>query len=532
MAPVFGTIDMLKPERSTFGLEVRLIRCYENSNSGGIECVFHDRQAERIHATIPGSNAEKFKDRLTEGSVYALIDFVIGLNNMKYRTASCIHKIIVFKHTRLFKVFHEEFPKCLFQLKTFTDITQMENVGDSAMGNTITCTVWEHYVDELIKFLDSGPEAPVGIIMQLCRANIFRGEVKVSTLFNVTKTLTDQKLDYIKEFTFGSLNDEIKDGDFELKAISEILSEGKGRRIDEIPERIEKLANRKALFNISVQPGQTRNYNGSFSVARICCDRVIIEKICGKRFSIEEEESVFKIGLENAEEMVDSTEEPISSLRSVDDNIDDVVIQKTIQEVIDEKKIGEFWIHATINSIESINRFSFLACKQCLKELQPQDELKFFCEQCQTFDICGKARYKLDVQVGDGTGETVLDMWDIQGLKLIEKKSEDRILDILPTKIDEILGAKGFFKIIVMHEKMKGPFTVVKVVYICDSLKTPPTMKSTNQRKNSADLINEDETNRKLIDEVFIKCIEEKAEKECEEGVVQLFEFEGVVQTI
>ncbi|KAH6800293.1 hypothetical protein C2S52_000757, partial [Perilla frutescens var. hirtella] len=268
-----------------------------------------------------------------------------------------------------------------------------------------------------------------------------------------------------------------------------------GRRIDEIPKGIEKLANRKALFNISVQPGQTRNYNGSFNVARICCDRVIIEKICGKRFSIEEEESVSKIGAENAEEMVDSTKEPISSLRSVDDNIDD---------------IGEFWIHATINSIESINRFSFLACKQCLKELQPQDELKFFCEQCQTFDICGKARYKLDVQVGDGTGETVLDMWDIQGLELIGKKPEDRILDILPTEIDEIVSAKGFFKIIVMHEKMKGPFTVVKESVRRskgkrkmhgDDDETPPTMKSTNQRKNSADLINEDETNRKLIDE-------------------------------
>ncbi|KAH6758918.1 hypothetical protein C2S51_019153, partial [Perilla frutescens var. frutescens] len=60
-----------------------------------------------------------------------------------------------------------------------------------------------------------------------------------------------------------------------------------GRRIDEIPEGIEKVANRKALFNISVQPGQTSNYTGSFSVARISCDRVIIEKVCGKIFSTE-----------------------------------------------------------------------------------------------------------------------------------------------------------------------------------------------------------------------------------------------------
>ncbi|KAH6776239.1 hypothetical protein C2S52_013800 [Perilla frutescens var. hirtella] len=144
MAPVFGTIDMLKPGRSTFCLELRLIRCYENSNSGGVECIFHARQAERIHVTIRGSNSEKFKHRLIEGSVCALIDFVIGLNIMKYRTISCIHKIIVFKHTILFEVFHEEFPKCLFELKTFTNIAQMENVGDSAMFDVIGAIV-SHY---------------------------------------------------------------------------------------------------------------------------------------------------------------------------------------------------------------------------------------------------------------------------------------------------------------------------------------------------------------------------------------------------
>ncbi|KAH6761449.1 hypothetical protein C2S52_000220 [Perilla frutescens var. hirtella] len=500
MAPVFGTIDMLKPGRSVFGLELRLIRCYKNSNSGAIECVFHDRQAARIHVTIPGSNTEKFNHRLIEGSVYALIDFVIGLNIMKYRTTSCIHKIIIFKHSRLFEVFHEEFPKSLFELKTFKDIANMDIVGESAMfdvmgtivshyrpqhkeingkitklmdvvledleGNTITCTLWENYVDEMIKFLDSRPEAPVGMIIQLCRPNIFRDEVRISTLFNVTKILTDQKLEDIAEFTFSylttgkvrsttistltssssrTLNDEIKDGDFELKTISQILSEGKGRSFEGIPAGIEMLANRKALFNVSVQLGQTRNYTGSFSVARISCDREIIEKVCGKSFSIEEEESVSKIGAEKVEEMVDSTEDPISSFRSVDGKIDYVAIQKTIQQLIDEK--------------------------------------------------------------------------------------QDQILDILPTEIDEIVGAKGFFKVIVMPEKMNGPFTVVKetvskskgkkkmhenaneVALICDGLETPPSMKSTTDTINQADLMNDDQTNRKLIDEFSSNALKKRLKR-------------------
>ncbi|KAH6800523.1 hypothetical protein C2S52_000987 [Perilla frutescens var. hirtella] len=263
MAPVFGTIDMLKPGRSTFGLE-----------------------AERIHVTIPGSNNEKYK--------HGLID----------------------------------------------------------------------------------------------------GEVRVSTLFNVTKILTNQNEEDIAEFNSSTekvrsatistlttsssrtLNDEIKEGDFELKTISEILSDGKGRNIDGIPAGFEKLANRKALFNISVQPGQTRNYTGSFSVARICCDKEVIEKVCGKGVFIEDEESVFKTGGEYVEEMVDSTEDPISSLRSVDGNRHDVAMQKTIQQLIDEK--------------------------------------------------------------------------------------QDKFIDNLPTEIDELVGVKGFFKRIVLAEKIKEPFNVVK----------------------------------------------------------------------
>ncbi|KAH6780565.1 hypothetical protein C2S52_011802 [Perilla frutescens var. hirtella] len=300
MAPIFGTIDMLKPGRSTFGLE-----------------------AERIHVTIPGSNSEKYKHRLIEGSVYAIIDFVIGLNIMKYRTMSCIHKIIVFKHTRLFEVFHEEFPKCLFEFKTFTDIALMENIGESAMFDEIG-TIVSHYRPQQKEINGKNTK-----LMDLVLEDVdylSTGKVKSAIISTLTSSSSR------------TLNDEIKDGDFELKTISEILSEGK------------------------------------------------------------EEESVSKTGGEYVEEM-------------------------------------------------------------------------------------------------------------------------DQIIDNLPTEIDELVGVKGFFKIIVLAEKIKEPSTVVKesvarskgkrkmhenadeVAFICDALETPPTMKSSADTKNPADLIDDDQTNRKLIDE-------------------------------
>ncbi|KAH6800439.1 hypothetical protein C2S52_000903 [Perilla frutescens var. hirtella] len=243
MAPVFGTARMLKPGKSTFGLELWLIRCYENTNSYSMECVFHDREGTRIHVTIPKANVEKFKHRLIEGNVYALIDFVIGINVMKYKTTASLYKIIIFNQSRLFEVFHDDFPHLLYEMKSFVDVANMEQLGDAPMF----ATLWEKHAEDMIDFLNSAPEAPMVIILQFCRPNIYRGEVRISSLFNITKIITEQNISEISEFcssylssgkvrsttistltssSIRSLNDEIRDGDFVLKIISEIMTDG------------------------------------------------------------------------------------------------------------------------------------------------------------------------------------------------------------------------------------------------------------------------------------------------------------------
>ncbi|KAH6775475.1 hypothetical protein C2S52_013036, partial [Perilla frutescens var. hirtella] len=96
---------------------------------------------------------------------------------------------------------------------------------------------------------------------------------------------------------------------------------------------------------------------------------------------------------------------------------------------------GEFRVYATVNSIEDIFGISYLACKEYLKELDVQDELKFFCEKCQSFDIVGKSR--------------------------------KRYLIYFQLKLKAFAIKKGFFNITVLHEQVnnnKGPFDVVKVV--------------------------------------------------------------------
>lgn len=84
-------------------------------------------QGVRIHASISKLHMEKFTDILQEGSVYSVVDFVVGSNRAKIKTTSGEHKIMIFKCTRIFKIFREEFPKNMFEFKSFDDVKTMDN---------------------------------------------------------------------------------------------------------------------------------------------------------------------------------------------------------------------------------------------------------------------------------------------------------------------------------------------------------------------------------------------------------------------
>ncbi|KAH6764341.1 hypothetical protein C2S51_015590 [Perilla frutescens var. frutescens] len=488
---------MLKPGKSTFGLELRRIRCYENTNAFSMECIFHDREGVRIHVTIPKASVDKFKQRLIEGNVYALIDFVVGINVMKYKTTERLYKIIVFKQTRIFQVFHAEFMQQPYEINTFNDIANMQNIGDAAMfdvvgtivshyrpltkeingkltqliylvledldGNTISVTLWETYAEEMIKFLETKPEGPVAVIVQFCRPNMYRGRTvylflndpelaDFNTRYLNTGKVRSTSISTLTTSSKRSLNDEIRDGDFELKSISEIMTDEKGQNYEGIPSGLEHLSNKKALFNISVQPGQAKNYTGSYSVARICIDREIIKKVCREEIGIEDEESISINGSEIIEDMVGSSSKASVQSKSCE------VKSKTIQQILEDGESGQFRVYATVNSIEDIFGISYLACKECLKELDVQDELKFFCEKCQSFDIVGKSR--------------------------------KRYLIYFQLKLKAFAIKKGFFNITVLHEQVnnnKGPFDVVKVVVDDNTVSKKGTSSKSKKGKEIVD---------------------------------------------
>lgn len=60
---------------------------------------------------------DKFKDILIEGSVYSIVDFIVGSNRMKFRATTGDHKMLIFKCKQIFEIICDDFPKCAFEFK-------------------------------------------------------------------------------------------------------------------------------------------------------------------------------------------------------------------------------------------------------------------------------------------------------------------------------------------------------------------------------------------------------------------------------
>ncbi|KAG6402828.1 hypothetical protein SASPL_135041 [Salvia splendens] len=66
--------------------------------------------------------------------------------------------------------------------------------------NKIFCTIWESNVDSYLSdFKKSEGTIPI-VIVQICKPNLFRGEMRISTHFQASKVLINPKLDEVTDF--------------------------------------------------------------------------------------------------------------------------------------------------------------------------------------------------------------------------------------------------------------------------------------------------------------------------------------------
>lgn len=64
----------------------------------------------------------------------------------------------------------------------------------------LQCTWWGNFVDDLTSYLGNIGDEPVIVVLQMCRASRFKGEVRVFNTFDVSKLILNGDFEQIIEF--------------------------------------------------------------------------------------------------------------------------------------------------------------------------------------------------------------------------------------------------------------------------------------------------------------------------------------------
>ncbi|KZV23276.1 hypothetical protein F511_02177 [Dorcoceras hygrometricum] len=112
-------------------LKLRLVRCYELAAYGKngdftLECVLHDKEGDRIHASVKKPVLDRVKPILKEGHLFAIKNIIVAENRMKYKTTASKYKINFITKTHVCEIFDDSFPSMMFDFKSFTNVKNAE----------------------------------------------------------------------------------------------------------------------------------------------------------------------------------------------------------------------------------------------------------------------------------------------------------------------------------------------------------------------------------------------------------------------
>ncbi|XP_073064079.1 uncharacterized protein [Primulina eburnea] len=180
MPPLFSSISEVNPSKAQWSLKVRLVRCYQvpvfQKNTFSLECVFHDREGDRIHGSIKKDEVmQRLKPILREGHIFAI------------KKHDVIGRLVAIDSPQNKEI--EGRPRKLIDI-----------VLEDTENNKLPCTLWGDFVDKIIVYVENVGKEPFIVILQMCRAKRFRGEIRVSNVYHITNLVVNGDLDEVTEF--------------------------------------------------------------------------------------------------------------------------------------------------------------------------------------------------------------------------------------------------------------------------------------------------------------------------------------------
>ncbi|KAG6397664.1 hypothetical protein SASPL_143834 [Salvia splendens] len=234
MAPFITCVNNLSKAITNSTIKVRCVRAYqgfpEDKDDKSIECVFHDSKGTRIQAIFPNSLVQNFGNKLREGRIFCIKNFFFRPNTLINKASNHQFRLLMNVKTEMVEVNDHRFLREMFDFKPFAAISQYENVDDSSFfdvigvitgpgrvisqskyrlieieisdenHNKLFCTIWESNVDLYLDQLKKSEGTIPIVIIQFCKRNLFRGEIRISTHFQASKVVINVDVKEVKDF--------------------------------------------------------------------------------------------------------------------------------------------------------------------------------------------------------------------------------------------------------------------------------------------------------------------------------------------
>ncbi|KAL3633957.1 hypothetical protein CASFOL_022719 [Castilleja foliolosa] len=193
-----------------------------SDNNRSLEMILHDNEGGRITGIIKSQNLDLLDNRFVQGHVYAIKNYYVENDIGRFLTNHSKFRIVLHSTTCLIEITKESFfPDLMFDFRSYSTFVDPDRVDDTKLfdiigkvteihppqeklfvgrrtrfiqivledfsGQRANPTLWANYVDEILAFERNNRAGPRVLILQLCRAKVYRDKVTITNSFNITQ---------------------------------------------------------------------------------------------------------------------------------------------------------------------------------------------------------------------------------------------------------------------------------------------------------------------------------------------------------
>ncbi|XP_019161126.1 PREDICTED: uncharacterized protein LOC109157737 [Ipomoea nil] len=240
MPSMYIKVKDIAPIHTERAIRVRCVRVYEILESRcskqikSRECLVCDEEGTFIHVNMQNKEVEKYNNLFKEGKIYSLKNFLVFTQYYMYKTCDHKYMIRLNNKTQVKAIKCKGFPTNMFQLKPYQCLKDPTLVNEKLMfdvigrlieihapvdkiiggkpaklidfkiadneGNTLKCTVWDNHVAAMIPYYNADLKEPLIVVIQLCRAKVINGEVRITSSYDATKLYLNASYQEVDDF--------------------------------------------------------------------------------------------------------------------------------------------------------------------------------------------------------------------------------------------------------------------------------------------------------------------------------------------